>query len=289
MGLFSNLFGKKKITVALDSPSVPSPGAEINLSVFLLFSKAPSFDQKALDQGMETQFGPAMTSSMVAATSEGVFGHLQFGQDEMMLAQLDVPIPPQVLKPILAVCHFGQDDKLLFHINKCHFLLTYKGNGVAPTVAMDRIYNAIGVLVGLEGSAIGVVNENAMTAHRTTQLQNIQSERSKSTTSAMPMMTWMAWTGGFVKYLLDDKHIWFVTKGNHQFGLPELAYLGAPTDMIAVMDLFFPLFNYMYFYQAKLAPGHTIDLGQQKLRISALKEHRDMLEGKFGTLVVNKI
>ncbi len=287
MGLFSNLFGKKA-TNETPIPNLQKAGEEGRLAVMLLFSKSPSFEKVALEDALQARLGSALTFVGLAMSADGGFGTLKFGQDEMMIAQLNIPMPEQVTRPILSVCHFPEDEKQRFYTNQCHMLLSYKGGSVTPIEAMDRIYQVISTLIRLDSNAIGVVNESAMTAHPIRMMTEIEKERSQINGPAMPVLTWMAWTGGCVKYVLDANHIWFVTKGNHQFGLPELAYFGGPSEGNSTMELFNPLFSYLYFYQAKLAPGHTADLGQHKLKFSGLKEYKDLMEGKLGTLVVNK-
>lgn len=287
MGLFSNLFGKKATSETPSTGQKPQHG-QSGISLMLLFEKVPSFDKEVLEAALQSRFGPVLTSSGLAFSADGGFGKLQFGEDEMMLAQLNIPMPEQVTRPILSVCHFAEVEKQQFYRSQCHFLLSYKGTAATPIDAMDRIYQVISTLIQLDGSAIGVVNESAMTAHPIRMMAEIERERNQLKGPAMPVLTWMAWTGGCVKYVLDANHIWFVTKGNHQFGLPELAYFGGPSEGNSTMELFNPLFSYMYFYQAKLAPGHTADLGKHKLRFSELKEYKDLMEGKLGTLVVNK-
>lgn len=286
MGLFSKLFGNKS-----NQPGPPQAGGkrqtgENTLAVMLLLSETPTWDSAALEADLRRRLGDSILNFSIAQSDQSAIGGFNIGGDKVMIALLGFEFPAQVLKPILDICHFSDEGKREFYHSKCHVLVSYKGSGVDAIEAMDRLYQTVDA-VGQSQNVIGVVNESAKTAHPWGMMDMYRSNRPKPGSKSLSLGPWMLWTGGCVKYILDAQHIWFVTKGNHQFGLPELAFFGGPKDGNSTMELFSPLFSYMYFY-AVPGPGHTAEMGSVKLRFSELTEYKDLMEGKYGTRVVTK-
>jgi hypothetical protein len=256
-----------------------------SVSFMLLYRNQPEFSMESLKEALQKEFIGAAISG--AAEGKILFLNIKLPKGEILCAGLTFPYPGQVLKNILQVCHFSQQEKQEFHDSQSHIMLSYKGDEAAH-LKFDALYRVISCLVKLDPNAIGVVNEGAMTAHPVRMMEALEAEKQElSAGKSMPFMSWMLWTGACVKYIQDPDTIWFVTKGNHQFGLPELAFKGGPGQGNSTMEIFNGLFSYMYFYKAKLAAGHTADFGDKKLKFSAVEEYADLFTGRHGTLVVN--
>lgn len=288
MGLFSKLFSAKE-QPSTDKP-IQETSPEGGISVMMLYREIPRFDIPSLKKRLETAFGNEVTEVSGSADEKASFIQINFGTDSIMVAGLHFQYPTQVLDGILPVCHFAAAEKQKFYSSQAHILLSYKNESAPAHIQYDRLYRVAGCLLAEDGNAIGIVNESATTAHPINLLEKIQSERDELLKEkSMPFMSWLLWTGGCVKYILDENTIWFVTKGNHAFGLPELAFKGNPNQGNSSMEIFNALFAYMYFYKAKLAVGHTADIGDLKLKFTAVTEYKEAFEGKFGTLAVNFI
>ena len=297
MGFFSNLFGSNKPKPEAhhnpqpqarpQQPATQEGEGPSKLSLMLLYDRTPALQQESLAAEIKQRMGAAVTDVTLVGEGGSFLGKVAFGDDEITLAGLGMPFPTQVLKPILAVCHFPEAAKAKLLDSQVHILLSYKSSSTSPIEQFDRLYQVMAAMQQLAPGALGVVNESAMTAHPADMIPNVAQERGQLAGPAMPFGSWLAWTGACVKYILDANTIWFVTKGNHQFGLPELAFCGGPKDGNDTMGLFNGLFAYMYFYKAVLLPGHTADLGAHKLRFSELQQYQDLMMGKFGTLVVS--
>lgn len=289
MGFFSKLFGSGESAATPGPNPEPFPGQdrENGVTFMLLYSGIPQFSFPSLKKRLETAFGTGVQDISGMADEEATLVQIRFGDDEVTVAGLYIPYPDSVLDTILPICHFAAADKEKFRHSKAHILLSCKSTAPAPHVQYDRLYRIAGCLLAEDGGAIGIVNEAAMTAHPAPLIAKTAEERDRLyKEKAMPFMSWLLWTGGCVKYVLDDETIWFVTKGNHQFGLPELAFKGGPKEGNSTMETFNALFAYMYFYRARLLPGHTAEIGGLKLRFSALTEYEELFEGEYGTLVV---
>lgn len=263
---------------------------ENKISFMLLYKETPNFEEVALKSRIERLFGDSLTINMFFTNPESTMVNAAFGGDQLMIAGLYVPYPTHVLDQVLPVCHFSEADKKTFYENKTHLLFSLSSTETLPHLLFDRLYQLVNCFVAEDDNAIGIINESAMTANMLKTILEIKNEREALLAEkSMPFWSWLAFTGGFVKYILDDSHIWFVTKGNHQFGLPELAYLGTYAEGNDTLMLFKSLFSYMYGYGAILKPGHTAEMGDDNLEFTELKDYKEVFEGKYGTLVVNKV
>ncbi|MDJ1503090.1 hypothetical protein [Xanthocytophaga agilis] len=290
MGLFSKLFGTKENTPKRQVLEKESGEKEKDsgTSCMLLYESIPQFDAKSLESRIQKRLGGVVSAISCSADLEGMTALLSLEEDQIILAGLYFSYPKDVLDTVLQVCHFSQEAKQTFYQSQAHIFLTYRSTTVSPHLQYDRLYQSIGCLQEEDNQAIGVIQESAMTAHPIDFLSAIESERKDLLAGkSMPFMSWIAWTGGCVKYILDQNTIWFVTKGNHNFGLPEFAFKGRPDQGNSTMQIFNALFAYMYFYKAVLAPGHTADLAGLSLKFSAVEEYKDLFTGKYGTLVVS--
>lgn len=297
MGFLSNLFGSNKPKPEAhhnpqpqarpEQPATQEGEGPSKLSLMLLYDRRPALQQASLATEIKQRLGAAVTDVTLVGEGGSFLGNVAFGDEEIMVACLDMPFPEQVLKPILAVCHFPEAAKAELLHSQVHILLSYKGTSTSSIEQFDRMYQVMAAMQQLAPGALSMMNESAMTAHPANMIPNVSQERAQLAGPSMPFGSWLAWSGACVKYILDANTIWFVTKGNHQFGLPELAFCGGPKDGNDTMALFNGLFAYMYFYKAVLLPGHTADLGAHKLKFSELQQYQDLMGGKFGTLVVS--
>jgi hypothetical protein len=295
MGLFSKLFGNdKKEETPTDNPSNQSkPTNEEDadsISFMLLYKELPTFDKPSLQKSLTDTFGEGLEIKMLLADEKTLMINAALGESELTVACLTFPYPKQILDEILPICHFSEEDKSTFHQSNAHVLFSIKKNDVPVHLLFDILYQVVHCFLQQDNKVIGTVTEAALTAFPLKSIQGLSGERDALIEEkAIPFWSWMAFTGGFVKYILDDTTIWYVTKGNHQFGLPELAYKGGYMEGNDTLILFKTLFSYMYAYQAKLAPGHTAEIGDTNLEFSTLTEYADMFMGKYGTLVVNRV
>lgn len=94
-----------------------------------------------------------------------------------------------------------------------------------------------------------------------------------------------------MKFFKDDNRIWYCTKGNHRFGVPDFAYLGLANEGNNIFDLFANLFSYVYNYKAVLRLGDTAQLDESAfLRFREPYEYQDYINNQLGTtLVIEKI
>ncbi|MBL4649455.1 MAG: DUF4261 domain-containing protein [Aureispira sp.] len=295
MGIFSKLFGdNNKEDAPTDNPSTPSTPADEeqadSISFMLLYKELPMFDKPTLQKSLTDTFRDALDIQMLLADEKTLMINAKLEANELTVACLTFSYPKQILEEILPICHFSEEDKSTFHQSEAHVLVSIKKNDTPIHLLFDTLYRVADCLIQQGNKVIGTVTEAGLTAFPLKSIQGLSGEREALIKEkAIPFWSWMAFTGGFVKYILDDTTIWYVTKGNHQFGLPELAYKGGYTEGNDTLILFKTLFSYMYSYEAKLAPGHTAEIGATNLKFSTLTEYADIFMGKHGTLVVNRV
>jgi hypothetical protein len=81
--------------------------------------------------------------------------------------------------------------------------------------------------------------------------------------------------------------IWFYTKGQVRFGLPEFAYFGSATYRHIAHSLFRELLDTLQTKNKSLSVGDIIGIRPGLwISVSGLLEHQDVLESRFGTLVL---
>lgn len=296
MSFFSKLFGNKSNDnepTPQNTPQSTEENQEDNdsISFMLLFKEQPIFDKANVQQKLTETFQDRLQVKMLLADEKTLMMNGSIEQSDLTIACLTFPYPKQILDEILPICHFSESDKSTFHQSNAHVLLSIKKSDIPTLLLFDILYQLVNCLVdGQEDNVIGTVTEAALTAFPFQLIPNIWQERTNLLTEkAVPFWSWNAFTGVFVKYILDETTIWYVTKGNHQFGLPEFAYKGGYQEGNDTLLLFNSLFSYMYNYQAKVAPGHTMEIGDINLQFSKVTEYADLFMGKHGTLVVNKI
>lgn len=296
MGFFSKLFGnnEKDNEPNPNKANTPQPEEEEqedSISFMLLFKEQPKFDKPHLQKKITAVFEDSLKVNMLLADEKTLMINGSIGNSAITVACLTFPYPKQILDEILPICHFSEGDKDTFNQSNAHVLLSIKKSDIPTHLCFDILYQLVNCLVDEEkDNVIGTVTESALTAFPLTSIQELWNAREALLgQKAIPFWSWMAFTGGFVKYILDDTTIWYVTKGNHQFGLPELAYKGGYMEGNDTLMLFQTLFSYMYAYEAQLAPGHTAEVGDTNLKFSTLTEYADIFMGKHGTLVVEKV
>lgn len=295
MGFFSKLFGdnKKDDTPTENTSTSSNPTEEEqadSISFMLLYKELPQFDKANLQKSLSNAFGDALEVKMLLADEKTLMINANLEGNDLTVACLTFSYPKQILDEILPICHFSEEDKSTFHQSEAHVLISIKKNEAPIHLLFDKLYQVTGCLIQQGHEIIGTVTEAALTALPFKSIENISGEREALRhEKATPFWSWMAFTGGFVKYILDDSTIWYVTKGNHQFGLPELAYKGGYMEGNDTLILFKTLFSYMYSYQAQLAPGHTAEIGDTNLKFTTVTEYADLFMGKYGTLVVNRV
>lgn len=285
MGFFSKLFSKKQANETESLPDYEQPKS--SATFMLLFDAIPKFSVEVLNSAFKLIASEDLSSLDYTYEEETLIIIAKFGEDEVIISSLNTPYPNEVLDRVLPVCHYDKETKQTFYTNQAHMIFVYKSDSTPIFIRYDRLFSFVKVINALSDNIIGIVNESAWTAFPQNMFNLVSDERDELyQQQAMPFVTWMLWTGGCVKYVLDNSTIWHVTKGHHLFGIPELAFKGKPEQGEFAMRIFNAFFSYMYFYQAKFSYGHTAELGSMHFRIKKPYEYLQIFESNFPTLVL---
>jgi hypothetical protein len=132
---------------------------------------------------------------------------------------------------------------------------------------------------------LGILNENAWTAHPPAHY--LSPEVINSYREDIPFNLWM----GYVKFYVNEKDYWLISKGHHIFDVPDLAYfIQSEENPDQVINQFINIFYYIYEQDVEVRAGDTLEISQtgNLLKFSEVPEGADFMLGPVGTLVVEK-
>lgn len=210
-------------------------------------------------------------------------GRAAFGGHEVHIAGLALPLPPEVIDHTIMVSPWGAQTKAAMRLHRAHISLVYAGRDPDPIEQMIALYSLANALENED--LLGIVNINAWTAHPPADFLSI--ERITQYRQVVPFNLWI----GYVRFYTDDQRYWLVTKGQHIFDVPDLAYdVQSGEDEEGVIKLFMNVFYYLYEQDVMVTAGDTLEIrgSGQTLQFSEVSELTDVLMGPSGTLVITK-
>ncbi len=211
-------------------------------------------------------------------------GQIRFGDHELQVAGLPVPLHKTIIDRTIHVSHWPPQIKAALRQHQAHLSLVYTGKNTDPVEKMISLYT---IAQAFENeNLLGVANEAAWTAHPIADF--LTPEKIANYRSAIPFNLWV----GNVKFFVDEHNYWLVTKGHHIFDVPDLAYFVEPgDDLTEIRHNFINIFYYIYEKDVVVAVGDTLTIGEtgKTMRFSTPTELADFLIGPAGTLVIEKI
>lgn len=254
----------------------------------LLFDSLPQINSAILSHEI-AMVTPGLTASDVTVDLTvnevmGTFGTVQFAEHKIKLIGIAAPHPD--FDTYLQPAHLRPDQKQVLGGHKAHIICYYESEHVSAVEYFIALYK---VAYGLRNHALlGVMNPITWMCIAAEMLPSTLENQFLQAFRQSPASALMLWLG-FIKFFKPDKTVWFATKGNFLFGLPDFAYLGSSLNQTQeAINLFGNIITYLYTSGAKLAPGHTMQVGQDTyLRFSLVTEYADYLGHQ--TLVMEKI
>lgn len=288
MGFFSKLFSnpKKNTSIDIDKPNFDTPRVQFAA----LMESIPVFKHDLLKLSLESLFQSELTKLDIRIENENLILFAKINQDDIIVASHNSPFSEEILNKILPICHIDKEIKKQFYKSQSHLYCIYLSNSTPPHIQFERLFSFIDMILAQIPNPIGIVNETAWTAYPYFMFDQIRNETEELYKGkSMPFMTWLLSTGGCVKYVIDYNNIWYVTKNNLLFGIPEFAFKGSAEKGEFAMQLFNANFAYMYFYKKNILPGNTAEMGNLKLRFSKPYEYFEIFDVKRKTLVIEPI
>lgn len=258
-------------------------------TVSLLFSDDITIPgQQAISQRLSevdrTWADLRLMSEAEERTGHSFFGDIHFGGHHLHYSGSSSPLPQAIIDRTVLVSHWQPQIKAALRYHQSHLTLTYLEGVSDPVMRMIALY---GLAHALENeNLLGLVNPPAWTAHPKSDF--LAPGKICSYREEIPFFLWV----GYVKFFKDKQRYWFVTKGHHIFGLPDLAYfMDAGDDAAKLMETFINLFYYLGDDDTEVAVGDTVEISgtDQTFQFAEVSEYEEQLMGPAGTLVLQKL
>lgn len=240
--------------------SGPPPAA-----LWVLFRKKPAFDPASV--------AASLGQGALVEGGEGTLSVRLRGQ-ALRVVSVGVPLPVELLDQCLPVAHLRPDQKEQLESHAAHALVVHEGGevGVEGLVALYQTAWAL-----RDDAMLGVINPVTWMCLTTEMLAETLKPEFVAAVRASPAESLALWLG-FVKLFKPDGGTWLVTRGGWLVGLPDLAWLARDLDETdAVFSMFAGILDYAFTSEARLAPKHTIELGDRALRLRTPYEYVDTI------------
>ena len=257
------------------------------LTFILLFDTLPEVVPNQLKNHLAL-FGPFQSPLRVSQhlAQEGyLYAVVDFDHHQFRLVGFSLPAPDDAVKLSIDSSHWSRTDKAPLYAHRSHVLCYYQGRATDATEQM--IAMTIFVSAFSNRGMVGVVDPDAWNCLPTSVLlETLTPAILAAHRMTVPLGLWT----GFVKFIVDEDAVWFCTKGCHRWGICDFAFLGSPDQFEEVFILFNVLFHYAQDHQVLLEVGSTVSLGRDRLlKLTAVTEYAEYLEGPMGTLVVQHV
>ena len=261
------------------------------LSLQLLFPSAPVLEPDRL-QSVLRAYGGLAANATYKVDAEGAkrrtpFGQAKWGPHIVDFVGIDAPMPPETIEQVVAPAHYAQPLKIQARAHKAHLLFYYRGSDPSGW----EQYAALAAVAGATATqgALIVANEAAHTSlpAQVIDPRQIKGDRFAFLRELPPLLLYM----GFVKYNMENGHVWMRSYGGEKLGLPNLAKLASGhQEGERTMDMFHTILGYLKDSGKRIADGHTLQISSEvflKFRVPTQEEY--FLHDPAGLLVLEEI
>ncbi len=283
MSLFTWKRSKPKAETA-EAP--PILRGDHRLSLVFLFRALPPLNQRALQERIEA-IEPVRERLQVLDTAKidrAALARITYDGHSLRLVGYDSPAPIESIYEAIECARWDDEVKQPLHGHRSHVLCHYEGESDDPAEQMLACWKLAGAF--LDDGLLGIVDRDAWTCTPAGPLRQLLAPVQLARLRAEPPLG--VWTG-VAKLLKDDDEVWFCSKGFHRWGVVDFAWLGRPSEEEEAFALFNGLFKLARAAGGALEPGHAARLGEAHLRLTAVTEYPDFLEGPLGTRVVERL
>lgn len=221
--------------------------------------------------GMGALPEPIITGGSFVAT-------IMAGGHELRMIGFDAPAPG--LDEAIRTTRTKPELLAPLRTQNAHILCYYQGSETDPVEAMLIVFRLGAALI--PHGLLGAIHGDAWQCFLPQAFQTMQDPAATSDFRA----------GAGVRFLCNripfhtERGIWWGTKGQHVFGVPDFAlWDGTQIGVKIVDEVFVGLFNYIR-QGAVVRPGETMACGGQQLTVHELTEYQEHLAGPMGTLAL---
>jgi hypothetical protein len=292
MSLFSRFFGKKDADDLAGGQLEANPDIKRPLSLQVLFPDAFRLNSDQL-VGALRSYHHSMSEAQCEVDPEliregKVLGMVGWGKHVIQLVGFDTPYPATPFEACVAPSHYSQELKQRARSHKAHLILYYAGHEPSAFEQYVALAATAGALARL--GAIAVLNESGHTSFPAAALSGSDSESDMmELLRAFPLSILYC---GFVKREVEGiSGVWMRTYGAPLLDLPDLAaHAIGHEEGQRYFDMFENIFGYLRESGARLAAGHTMQIGEEEhLRFRAPNEAEGFLQSDAQLLVVEVI
>ena len=292
MSIFTRFFGKSEADDVGGGRLVANPAIEHPLSLQVLFPEPSRLDSGRLAEGFKT-FHRSMSDVRCEfepqLNREGtVLGMAGWEKHVIRFVGFNLPMPSEAVEQCVAPAHYSQELKARVRAHKAHVILYYAGFDSSPLEQYVALAATAGVLS--QFGAIVVLNESGHTSFPVAALSSSTSkEDALDLLRSLPLPILYC---GFVKHEVKDVlGVWMRTYGAGLLGLPDLAaHAQGHHEGQRYFDIFENVLSYLRTSGARLAPGHTMELHEEKfLRVRLPNKEEGFLSSDRELLVAEII
>jgi len=238
---------------------------------------------QAIQAAVDSSNDQEIKASWTSQEAQKCLGEIQFGLHRIQVAGLANPLPQEIVDCAIHTSPWQPQIKAAMRQHQSHLSLVYRGSAYDPVEKMIALYQTARAFAGED--LLGIVNENAWTAHP--PADTLSPESIRSYRQDIPLNLWV----GTVKFYVDQDNYWLVTKGHHIFDVPDLAYfIRDDEEETQIIKNFINIFYYLYEQDVFVTAGDTLEIAQQGqfLKFAEVPEGADFLMGPSGTLIIEK-
>gem|GEM_PF-2489334 len=258
-----------------------------SFALYLLFNKSFVIDKEKVAKRIEEIDNDKVSVDPILGLDgdEAFYSYVTIGDDKFRLVGIDCPLPEEISSYTIN-CGYGKREELeAMRNHKYHVIAFYEGTSRDK----NYIFNLYSKLTYgfLEHEFLGLANGYSWNVVIPSLIKDISEDEEVKTLLSMPSM--MVWRN-FIKIPYNEG-IWFTTKGNNIYGIPEFAFYGAFENSQEVYNIFEDIFYYIYDTKAEVHIGDTMQIEEDVyLKFREVYELKDTLQGeKIDTLVIEKI
>lgn len=222
--------------------------------------------------------------------TEHYLATVSFGEHAVDVASVPGPLPPIVLERCLLPSHWDAGFHQQARNMGAHVIFAYSGAAQNPIEQYMALYTVAAQWV--PHGAFALFNEPAWTCHPAHYSQAlIRPEMQTVCRESPPLIFWT----GFLKLdasqsLSGDGNtaLWFLSRGNHLFGVPDFALQSAyAQDARIAQEVFAEIFQYFYFDNRDIQPGDFLQIDQRGIfEFMDGEELRELFGGMGKILIV---
>lgn len=235
-------------------------------ALWVLSRRKPVFDPPAVAASL----GPGA----LVEGSEGLLSVRLPGRS-LRVVSLGAPLPKELVDQCLPVAHLRPEQKEALASHAAHALVVHEGDDPPGAEGLVALYQTAWAL--RDEATLGVMNPVTWMCLTTDMLGETMKPDFVDAVRASPAESLALWLG-FVKLFKPDGATWLVTRGGWLVDLPDLAWLAKDLDETdSVFSMFASILDYVFTGGTILAPGHTIDFSERRLRVREPYEYVDFI------------